>query len=709
MHASHNFWKRTSVACAATALVFGTAFVAAPAGAAPTAAVPSGNNSGISPELVEISPKSEKSSELPDPEGLEEAVERDLGTSLEEFFAAGEVAKAAAELKAELADQDLTIEVVVEGDRVLALADPDQLDAAKAALKDLTEGVDVDVELRSTEHAVEADAQAEAETTAPEAVPSHSGQQTSDKSAAQKRAVAAGSVESLIAAYTAEFGLANLQSITTDGGRFVIRTGDLEETGPADVADQNSDSAGASAEEFADQYTNVVVEAVSGPAEPFGENDLVGGMPFGQSADGVNWDVCSTGFTGFDAAGNDAVISAGHCSNDGDVVGPLNLLDQQGEPDNFNGPAQVLGSFGFSQFGGAGHSPSTYPEPDNVGTDIAVIDDINPELVPQATVSDWSTAPDITEAGPSVTDVAEPVIGAEVCKSGRTTGWTCGTIEGIGVFFIAGHDYENDENDIRAVQGFSSDDLEASEGDSGGSMISGTVAIGVISGGSDSMTFGTGLVDGLSYTDDYSVRLHLESPEITSVSDGEEVEAGESISGVVADAASGTQVVVRSTGKSPAAYPVKRDGSFAIPAPDEPGTYRFNVQARNGFSTSGVTGHSVLVVEAEPTPTEKPTESAPPSESPSESSKPSENPSESAEPSEKPSESTTPSDSAKPSEKPTTSAPAPKPTQDDDGGGGGRLPDTGASNGMKVAAALGGSMAAAGALLLMLRRPARRH
>ncbi|MCO1337483.1 hypothetical protein BJH93_01025 [Kocuria polaris] len=706
MHASHNFWKRTSVACAATALVFGTAFVAAPAGAAPSAAAPSGNNSGISPELVEISPKGEKSAALPDPEGLEDAVKRDLGKTLEEFLAAGDVAKAAAELKAELADQDLTVEVVVEGDRVLALADPDQLDAVEAALKEITDGVDVDVELRSTGHAVEAEAQAETKT--PEAVPADGKSESSDEPAARERAVAAGSVESLIAAYTAEFGLTNLQSITTDGSHFVIRTGDLEESGPAEVAAPNSGPAGTSAEEFADQYTNVVVEAVSGPAEPFGENDLVGGMPYGQSSDGINWDVCSTGFTGFDAAGNDAVISAGHCSNDGDIAGPLNLLDQQGEPDNFNGPAQILGTFGFSQFGGAGHSSSNYPEPDNVGTDIAVIDDINPELVPRAMVSDWSTTPDITEAGPSITDVAEPVIGAEVCKSGRTTGWTCGTIEGIGVFFVAGHNYAEDENDVRAVQGFSSNNLEASEGDSGGSMISGTVAIGVISGGSDSMTFGTGLVDGLSYTDDYTVRLHLESPEITSADEGEEVESGKSISGVVPDAASGTQVVVRSAGKSPAAYPVRSDGSFDFPAPEATGTYRFNVQARNGFSTSGVTGHSVLVVEAEPTPT--PTTTPTPSESPSESTKPTQSPSESTKPTESvtPSESAKPSESETPSEKPTTSAPAPKPTQDE-GGGGGRLPDTGASNGMKVAAALGGSLAVAGALLLVLRRPARRH
>ncbi|GHD00028.1 S1 family peptidase [Zhihengliuella salsuginis] len=723
MHASRNTWKRASAACAATALVLGAAFTAAPAGAvvledSKGVSAPSDHDPGVTPELVQISPEAGDGAALPDPEGLEDAVERDLGKSLDAFLAAGDLVKVASTLKAQLAEQDLTAAIVVEGGGLLALTGADQVEAVEVALAETTADLDVVVEVKSAEQAADA-AGAEpepVETESADAEPSDA--ETAEDDAAEvdaeaaeaaQQASAADSVESLLAAYTADFGLENLQSVTTDGSRFVIRTGD-DASGPAEMSAKETDgSEGPSLQDFVEQYTNVATETATGPAEPFAADDLVGGMPYGWSSDGgTTWDVCSTGFTGFDADGNDAVVSAGHCTQDGDIVGPLQLLDQQGEPDTLQDVAQELGSFGFSQFGGTGNTPSSQPEPDNVGTDISVIDDINPQLNPLPMVSDWMTAPDITEAGPSVTDVAEPVVGADVCKSGRTTGWTCAQVDETGVFFVGGHNYVEDENDVRAVAGFVSEGLESAQGDSGGSMVSGSVAIGVLSAGSDGTTFGTGLVDALGYTDGYTVRIHLEAPEITSVDDAGDVESGGDISGVVDGAASGTEIVLRSTGQAPVAYPVGDDGTFTFPAPDEEGAYRFSVQARNGFSTSAMTAHSVVVVPAPatptptPTPTDEPSVTPTPTQTPTSSPSPTDEPTESALPTEKPAASPTPSDD------PGTAAPAPEPTEDDDAGAG-RLPDTGASNGLKAAASVGASMAVVGALLLLLRRPARRH
>jgi S1-C subfamily serine protease len=76
-----------------------------------------------------------------------------------------------------------------------------------------------------------------------------------------------------------------------------------------------------------------------------------------------------------------------------------------------------------------------------------------------------------------------PPVGATVCKSGRTTGWTCGTITALNqsVTYTGG----------RVMTGLVRHNACVEGGDSGGAnMSSGGFALGVTSGASTSVTTG---------------------------------------------------------------------------------------------------------------------------------------------------------------------------------------------------------------------------
>lgn len=93
------------------------------------------------------------------------------------------------------------------------------------------------------------------------------------------------------------------------------------------------------------------------------------------------------------------------------------------------------------------------------------------------TTSAWTATPRVNQYNGSTVDVAgsaEAVIGASICRSGRTTGWKCGTVQAknITVNYSDG-----------PVTGLTRTTACANGGDSGGSFISGNQAQGVTSGG----------------------------------------------------------------------------------------------------------------------------------------------------------------------------------------------------------------------------------
>lgn len=553
------FFKRGGAACAAAAVLIGGTFAAGTATAAPS--TDSAPTSIATAVVSSTAASSATATALPD--GMAEAVEQDLGKTVEEFNTDAELSAKAADVQAKVIASDPAAVVSVDGDTINVTTTAPE--AAKAAAG--TAKVTV--------------------TTAP-APPLAATQD-------------AASVDALFAAYTAEFGIKNLQAIMVDGnGEYVIRTGEAAIGSSAPAARFLTAPAVTSISEFAAKYSNVVVESANGPAKAFA-TDVTNGLGY-VSQQGDFLFACSIGWNGFNAAGDPAVISAGHCTNDGTATDTA-LTDPTQEP-AVGGPGFVptigLGTFGASQFGGPGNSPATAPagwdeDPDkvnNIGTDVSVIDGINPEVVQLAKVTDWTTPAAPQDAGPEVTGVSGAVVNADICKSGRTTGWSCGTVSRVGVFLVAGHNIATDPEDVRAVRGFESANLDAAEGDSGGAIISGSLAVGMISAGGGGFTYGVGLKDALAHTAGYSVKIFLEAPEVTTAAP---VYRKGTVTGTVAGVPAGTTVLVTIDGVT-TEVAVDNTGKWSVEAPNKFGTFPVTAQAKNGFSTSEITTASVEVV-----------------------------------------------------------------------------------------------------------------
>jgi len=150
--------------------------------------------------------------------------------------------------------------------------------------------------------------------------------------------------------------------------------------------------------------------------------------------------LCSVGFA---VAGG--FVSAGHCGGTGSPTLGYNNVSQ--------------GTFAGSSFPGNDYSWIR----------------TNGNWTPQPWVNNYSGG-NVLVAGS-----ADAAIGSSICRSGRTSGWHCGTLLG------------RDETVVYAqgaVSGLSRSDACAEPGDSGGSWISGNQAQGVTSGGTGNCTSG---------------------------------------------------------------------------------------------------------------------------------------------------------------------------------------------------------------------------
>ncbi len=157
------------------------------------------------------------------------------------------------------------------------------------------------------------------------------------------------------------------------------------------------------------------------------------------SQSGGSYYYCSVGF-GVTKSGQQGFVTAGHCGNAGDGV--FTLANRR-----TIGPQ--VGSFQSSFFGGSGDGAYVQLSGSNVA--VASVKGVGP-------VRGMEVAP----------------IGAAVCRSGRTTGVKCGTIEA----YNATVNYPE-----ATINGLTQVKVCAEGGDSGGSFISGDQAQGVLSGG----------------------------------------------------------------------------------------------------------------------------------------------------------------------------------------------------------------------------------
>ncbi|HYN96301.1 MAG TPA: S1 family peptidase [Pilimelia sp.] len=159
---------------------------------------------------------------------------------------------------------------------------------------------------------------------------------------------------------------------------------------------------------------------------------------------------CSVGF-----AVTGGFVSAGHCGEEGSEVTGLGGVV---------GPQQAV------------FEASSFPEDDF--SFVATDDTVTP--VGEATAEEGEQGANL---GPvPVNGAQEAPIGAAVCKFGSTTGVTCGEITALDVTVRF-----NDPTDgagVVAVNGLIGTDVCAEPGDSGGSLLAGDQAQGVVSGGS---------------------------------------------------------------------------------------------------------------------------------------------------------------------------------------------------------------------------------
>lgn len=186
--------------------------------------------------------------------------------------------------------------------------------------------------------------------------------------------------------------------------------------------------AGLSSKSVATVVTAVVIKPLA---------DIRGGDEFQQRTSlgggAVGITMCSIGF-----AVQGGFVTAGHCGTTGQNVTDVN--------------GNAMGTF----------QGSTFPNADYAWVQ---------------TNSNWSPTPKVNQYNGSTVDVAgsaEAAIGASICRSGRTTGWRCGTVQAKNVTV----NYSNGP-----VPGLTRTSACANGGDSGGSFIAGDQAQGVTSGG----------------------------------------------------------------------------------------------------------------------------------------------------------------------------------------------------------------------------------
>ncbi len=199
------------------------------------------------------------------------------------------------------------------------------------------------------------------------------------------------------------------------------------------------------------------IRFVTAEEQPSLRSTLKGGLGYLRDpGDGYLY-ACSIGFN-VTKGSTPAYVSAGHCGT-------------AGEPVYFEGSAGTGPQWSIGPKIGT-FTASKFPQPGQTGNDWSYVTVLSGNTQP-ATVYGWGSG-DATVHGGTAAGV-----GAAICRSGRTSGWKCGTIEatGVTVSYSTGETILNLTRTTACSEG----------GDSGGSFITGPgQAQGVLSGGSGS-------------------------------------------------------------------------------------------------------------------------------------------------------------------------------------------------------------------------------
>ncbi|RVW01723.1 S1 family peptidase [Rhodococcus spongiicola] len=178
----------------------------------------------------------------------------------------------------------------------------------------------------------------------------------------------------------------------------------------------------------------------------YGGDAFLGGDPYVASGGGAAFE-CSLGFNAVDGNGAPVNISAGHCDPDRAAAGTEYASRVSGLSGN------VVGTFERTSLEGYDYSilrPTAAAAPRFTNNGVRT-----PIAIPLP-----------------ITGTANPVVGAPVCKAGSTSGFNCGVVTAVNQTVQVGE---------RVLNGGFATNLCALQGDSGGPIVTGTLALGISS------------------------------------------------------------------------------------------------------------------------------------------------------------------------------------------------------------------------------------
>lgn len=376
--------------------------------------------------------------------------------------------------------------------------------------------------------------------------------------------------------YVAEVGGQGLVSVTETASGYVVRVSD-----PAQQA---------KARAFASKLGGVSVVAAT-PVKGLASLSAGQGIKIAVSGDTR---VCSAGFTGYTRMGAPMVLTAGHCG-EGAGGAVVYARDPSKEPVMGGSGALLppLGKIAFARFGNGFDGGE--------GSDLATIESIggytlNPKVLRWGKAGGGATGNQLP-----VTGQVTPIIGAPVCRSGANTGWACARITDIGVAAV------EVGGSVRYVDSLLAAGLRSAIGDSGGAMVMGNKAVGIVSGGG-LLENGTPVTTGAllvsvpgqnlqsmnSIIPGYQVALHMNAPRVATTWWGN----GRTVTGVLPPEAydtiqPGTGVVVDVNGSTYTTARVDEKGQFSFVWNKPPGTYKVAMRGAYGHSRSPYTTFTV--------------------------------------------------------------------------------------------------------------------
>jgi putative cell wall-binding protein len=308
--------------------------------------------------------------------------------------------------------------------------------------------------------------------------------------------------------------------------------------------------------------------------------DLIGGQGFQFLAQGTTY-VCTAGFTGrYRPYPLPQFITSGHCIESDHDSGTYYYESKQATAGSQPSRGGIIGAPIAEQYKYGGGS--------DVGA-VAISSGWNPK--PQ--VSTWGGGTGALSQGTPVTvrDLTTGVVGSPLCKSGRTTGWTCGTILVTNESFPL-YNHEGTPQYVNLTL----TDVCMLPGDSGSAALIGDAAFGLGSAGDFSggcsgqpnaisaffpLLTSDGTPSITTTLPNWELGVALESPTYVRPSF-----VGDAITGTLAYAGPRHRVIVTIDG---AAYSVTPNASgkwsVPIPAAARTGKHTFTVQSKWGDVT----------------------------------------------------------------------------------------------------------------------------